>query len=279
MKRTMLTLFAAAALMPAGAHAAGAADVELWRLDCGGVDVRKLDAFSDTFHYAGESRKLTNSCYVVRHGADYLLWDTGFATTFIGAESDPNAAMAPVLETDIPAQLKEIDLKPDDIDIVGISHNHFDHAGQAANFAGATLLIGKADLEGFKAEKPAFGVDPSLVEPWLAGGAKVEAVTGDHDVFGDGSVIALSMPGHTEGELALLVRLPNTGPVLLSGDVVHFDEQFANSGVPPFNADRADSLASMERMTAIAASLGATIVIQHDETHIGRLPAFPRSAD
>lgn len=278
MKFTVLTLFAAASFISSATYATEA-DIELWRLDCGRVDVRKLDAFSDTFQYAGERRTLTNSCYVIRHGSDYMLWDTGLATSFIGAGSDPDAAMAPVLETTIAEQLTEIGLGPADIGMIGISHNHFDHVGQAAGFPGATLLIGAADLEGFKSEQPAFGVDPSLVEPWLSGGGKVKTITGDHDVFGDGSVIALSMPGHTEGELALLVRLANTGPVLLSGDVVHFDEQFANSGVPPFNADRADSLASMERMTAIAASLGATIIVQHDETHIGRLPAFPESAD
>ena len=57
------------------------------------------------------------------------------------------------------------------------------------------------------------------------------------------------------GAIALLVRLAEKGPVLLSGDTVHFEEQFANDGVPPFNTDRAETLASMDRLTGIAGLL------------------------
>jgi glyoxylase-like metal-dependent hydrolase (beta-lactamase superfamily II) len=88
----------------------------------------------------------------------------------------------------------------------------------------------------------------------------------------------LKMPGHTPGEMSLLVKLKQTGPVLLSGDVVHFHEQLANHGVPPFNWDRTQSLASMERLTAIVASLHAKLIIPHDETHVALLPIFPKSA-
>jgi N-acyl homoserine lactone hydrolase len=88
----------------------------------------------------------------------------------------------------------------------------------------------------------------------------------------------LKMPGHTPGEMSLLVKLKQSGPVILSGDVVHFHEQLAHRGVPAFNWDRAESLASMDRLTTIVANLHARLIIQHDETHINRLPAFPKSA-
>jgi glyoxylase-like metal-dependent hydrolase (beta-lactamase superfamily II) len=112
----------------------------------------------------------------------------------------------------------------------------------------------------------------------MDGKAKIDPVSGDRDVFGDGSVTMLAMPGHTKGETALLVKLPQSGPVLLSGDVVHFEEQIGNNGVPPFNIDRAESLASMERMNRIAKQLNAKLVVQHDADDIGKLPAFPASA-
>jgi len=70
----------------------------------------------------------------------------------------------------------------------------------------------------------------------------------------------LSMPGHTKGEAALLVKLAKMGPVLLSGDVVHFEDNLVTHGVPGFNENRADTLASMERLQAIAAGLNATLV-------------------
>jgi glyoxylase-like metal-dependent hydrolase (beta-lactamase superfamily II) len=266
---------AACAASPFAAHAA---DLELWRLDCGSVEVRDLSLFSDTFGYAGKHRTLTDSCYLIRHGSDHMLWDTGLPAALVGAKSDDKAPMAPSLTVDLPSQLAKIGIKPEQISAIGISHSHFDHVGQAASFPGARLMMGKADYDALKETPPPFGVEPKLLAPWLGGKARAEPILGDHDVFGDGSVVMLAMPGHTPGEMSLLVRLAESGPVLLSGDVVHFEEQFANRGVPPFNANRAESLASMDRLTAIAQSLGAKIVVQHDENDIGKLPAFPLSA-
>lgn len=262
--------------LPAGA--ASAADVELWRLDCGTIAVKDMAAFSDTFDYSGKQRTLTDSCYLIRHAAAYMLWDTGLPEGLLKAPLDKNAAMSPTLDKTITTQLAEIGVKPEQVSVVGISHNHFDHVGQAASFPQATLMIGRADLEDFSANPPHFGVDPKLVAPWIGGGSKAEPVDGDKDVFGDGSVVILDTPGHTHGSKSLLVKLEAAGPVLLSGDTVHFEEQFANHGVPPFNADRAESLASMDRLEHIAKTLKATLVVQHDANDIAKLPAFPASA-
>lgn len=283
---TLSTLFtlgtslvaAGAALFALSGPAHAAADLELWRLDCGSVVVKDLSFFSDTFAYKGKSRTLTDSCYVIRHGADYLLWDTGLPAALIGKAPDLSQPLAPSLTVDIPTQLAKIGIKPDQIGLVGISHNHFDHLGQASTFAKATLMIGAGDWESLHENPLPFGVMPALVQPWMDGKAKVDPVSGDRDVFGDGSVMMLAMPGHTKGETALLVKLPQSGPVLLSGDVVHFEEQIANNGVPPFNIDRAESLASMERLSRIAKQLNAKLIIQHDAGDIAKLPAFPASA-
>lgn len=250
-----------------------APEVELWRLDCGTIEFPNIDMFSDSFAYRGQSRTLTDSCYLIRHGQDYMLWDTGLPMAAKGEAPEP----IPTPGKPLTEQLARIDVKPDAITRIGISHAHFDHMGQAADFPAATLMIGAGDWAELQSEKPGFGIDAALARPWLDG-AKVDPVTGDRDVFGDGSVVMLAMPGHTAGETALLVRLPQTGPVLLSGDVVHFAEQAANRGVPPFNLDRADSLASIDRLEAISRSLGARLVIQHEPDHIARLPAFPASA-
>ena len=114
--------------------------------------------------------------------------------------------------------------------------------------------------------------------PWISGGAKVEPVGRDKDVFGDKSVTILDMPGHTPGHKALLVRL-KSGPVLLTGDLYHATEQVANRGVPSFNTNRADTLASFDRFQAIAKSLNAKVIIQHEPADIAKLPAFPQAAE
>ncbi|MBP1862343.1 MBL fold metallo-hydrolase [Rhizobium herbae] len=74
------------------------------------------------------------------------------------------------------------------------------------------------------------------------------------------------------------MRLAEAGPVVLSGDVAHFEEQFESRGVPGFNFDRAETLASMERLMGIAQALNATLIMQHDAKDIAKPPAFPKSA-
>lgn len=252
--------------------------VKLWRLDCGTIAVNDLSVFSDSFGYAGKHKTLTDSCYLIRHGATYMIWDAGLPASLLGKTPGPEA-MSPTLARTLPDQLAEIGVKPEDVSLLGVSHYHFDHLGQAATFIRATLLIGEADLEALKRKPAPFGGEPALIAPWLSGERPVKTVSGDHDVFGDGSVTMLAMPGHTPGSHGLLVRLKQQGAVMLSGDVVHFAENLTSDTVPPFNTDRSQSLASMDRLRKVAATLSATLVIQHDPADIARLPAFPAAAE
>jgi N-acyl homoserine lactone hydrolase len=113
---------------------------------------------------------------------------------------------------------------------------------------------------------------------WIKGEGKVEPVPLDKDVFGDGSVIMLYTPGHTPGHHSLLVKLPKTGAVFISGDLMHFRENYETNGVPTFNTDRAQTLASLDRAKKIVTSTKATVIIQHDARDLDKLPVFPESA-
>jgi glyoxylase-like metal-dependent hydrolase (beta-lactamase superfamily II) len=278
-KTFVAALLAATSMAVATADAAPAVQVKLWRLDCGTIQVNDLSLFTDVFEYSGVKRTLTDSCYLIQHGADYMLWDTGLPAGLKGAALSNDAPLSPTLTHTIAEQLASLGVKPAQIAMVGISHYHFDHVGQAAEFPQAKLLIGKADFEALKMEPAPFGADPALLAHWLKDGAPAEQVSGDKDIYGDGSVTMLSMPGHTPGSYALLVRLKGMGPLLLSGDVVHFEEQFKSNNVPGFNTNRADSLASMDRLEHMAKVLKATLVVQHDANDIKKLPAFPKSAE
>ncbi|HEX8585264.1 MAG TPA: N-acyl homoserine lactonase family protein [Allosphingosinicella sp.] len=261
-----------AAPAPAGPAPAGPAQMQLWRLDCGTVDVSNLDVFSDTYLYVGQKKTLVDSCYLIRHGENYLLWDTGLPGELAGT-SMTSGPFTTSVRTKIVDQLRQIGVPPERVNFVGVSHNHFDHIGQANDFPKATLLIGAEDWEASKTGELA-----ARFTPWVKGGAKVEALAGDHDVFGDGSVVVLDMPGHTKGHHSLLVKLPRTGNVLLTGDLYHFAENYRNRGVPGFNADRAQTLASMDRFNAIAKNLKARMIIQHEPADVAKLPRFPQAA-
>jgi N-acyl homoserine lactone hydrolase len=271
MRNLIAALPLAWALLAGAAPKAPPADMALWRLDCGSVLVTDLDVFSDTYAYAGKSKTLTDSCYLIRHAGQYLLWDTGFPAELAG-RSEADGPFTASLKVTVADQLARIGVKPEQVAYVGISHRHDDHTGQLPVFPKASLLIGAGDFETLKARKS------DRILPWLGAGGKLERVTGDRDVFGDGSVVMLDMPGHTESHHSLLVRLPRTGPVLLSGDLYHFTENRVSGGVPSFNASRSQTMASMARFEAIARNLHAKVIIQHEPADVAKLPAFPEPA-
>ena len=261
----------AAACLAGPAAAQAPADVSLWRLDCGtgAKPVAVAERFTDTFAYSPDKTlPFTYSCYVIKHGNEYMVWDTGFPP---GA--NPNAPKVSLAD-----QLAQIKVTPDQVKYVGISHFHADHTSQLPSLPNATLLIGEREWAALTAPKPMPGANVAAFTHWISGGGKVEPQAVDKDVFGDGSVVVLRTPGHTPGHSSLLVKLKEKGNFILTGDAAHFHENYDSNGVPAFNYDRAETIASLDRIKKIAGNLKATVIIQHDPRDIGKLPAFPTAA-
>jgi N-acyl homoserine lactone hydrolase len=262
-----------ATLIGAAASAQVPPEISLTRLDCGKtITVPDVSRFSDVAAFPKLKIQLTFSCYLVKHGNDYLVWDTG------NPAANPDKPLPTAPKASLVEQLAQLNLTPARINYVGISHYHGDHVGQVASFPQATLLIGKGDWDVLTDAKPNGAANPANFANWISGGGKVEPVSGDKDVFGDGSVIMLNTPGHTPGHHSLLVKLKGLGNVLVTGDLAHFRENYDSNGVPTFNTSRAETLASLDRFKQLAANLKATVIIQHDARDIDKLPAFPASA-
>ena len=259
--------------LPAVANGATPAEeTSIARLDCGTIQVGDFSkTFSDKQIYAAGPKTLTNSCYLITHRGRQLLWDAGLPAALKG-ETKTEGDFTTSLDKTIPEQLAVLGLKPEDIDIVGVSHMHFDHTGQAAQFPQARLVIGKADYDQSAGKDDPFG-------PWRkAQQTTVSLVSGGRsDLFGDSKVVAVHLPGHTPDHLALLVNL-KSGPVLLSGDLYHAAEAREKRGVPPFNTDRTQTLASMDKFEGLAKQTGAKVIIQHEPADVAKLPVFPNAA-
>jgi N-acyl homoserine lactone hydrolase len=261
MKR--LTTLMLAVTLAADASAQMPATVTLTRLDCGTPEA-PLDVGEP---FKGLKVQLVFSCYLIRHGDDYMIWDTGNAMG-----PGPTAPKTSLVDL-----IAQANVKPEQVKFVGISHYHRDHTGQARLFPHATLLIGKGDWDVVIDPKAAATMSAPFA-PWISGGGKSEPVLGDKDVFGDSTVMILDTPGHTPGHHSLLVRLKDMGNVLLTGDLAHFHENYDSNGMPSFNTDRAATLASLDRFKKLATNLKATVIIQHDARDVGKLPAFPAAA-
>src|SRR5262245_30765448 len=209
-------------LQPALSQSARPGVEQLFVLYCGDIALTDLGRFSPGFSGPGA---LSSTCYLIKHAQGYLLWDTGLpdAIASMPEGRKSNAGVWYVKKT-LASQLAELAVRPADIRYLALSHSHGDHAGNVDLFPQATLVVQKAEYE---------WPDP-LGVPRFKPEMKVVKAEGDHDVFGDGSVVLISTPGHSPGHQCLLVRLPKTGALLLSGDAVHNQGQLGQqAGADP----------------------------------------------
>lgn len=275
----LLAAIAALGLIAACAPAQQAPQVRLYALDCGRIAMSDAGAFADSGALDGQARGVVDPCYLIRHPDGDLLWDLGLPDSL--ADTEGGVVSGPfhlTVTARLADQLAQLGLTPADIDYIAISHSHFDHVGNAGLFAATATWIADIDERAWMFREEARAEELfSLIAP-LEDAATVE-ITGDHDVFGDGSVTIIRTPGHTPGHNILLVRLANAGPVLLTGDMFHMPESRAQRLVPAFNTDREQTLASMDRIDEIEAETGARVIRQHVEEDFVALPAFPEGLD
>lgn len=257
MTMKLAVLAAAACAAALGALPAAAAGVDrLYVLDCGHISAPDQSRWSPGVN-VGVPIQLSDNCYLIHHAQGWFLWDTGLTDAIAAKPEGMKGAFGFEMKKPktLVAQLAELGVKPADIKAMAISHTHPDHIGNVEEFPRVMLYVQKAEYdwpgEGgaprFKPEHP------------------VTKLAGDHDVFGDGSVVIISTPGHTPGHQSLLVRLPKTGAVVLSGDAVHFKDNWDNRRVPGSNFSKEETLASMQRIADILAAEHAQLWINHDK--------------
>jgi glyoxylase-like metal-dependent hydrolase (beta-lactamase superfamily II) len=266
----------ALACAAAGAHATGVE--RMYVLDCGESQTSDVSANWSPGVNVGQPRLFSDNCYLIRHPKGWFLWDSGIPDAVAekpeGVVGAGGLLVLKVTRT-LQAQLKELDVAPERIPFVAFSHFHGDHVGNANLFTGATLYVQFPEYEAaFGPEPQKFGFNPATYGRLRDN--PVVKLGGDHDVFGDGSVVILSTPGHTPGHQSLLVRLPVTGPVVLSGDLVHFQENWDERRVPSRNFSREQTLASMEKIAAVLEREKAKLWINHDARQSAAMPHAPR---
>jgi len=252
---TRLSLIAVALVgLVSGALAQPGAADRLYVMDCGHNAASDQSRWSPGVN-VGKPIELSDNCYLIRHGGEWLLWDTGYPDAVAGNEVKTPVGTATRAKT-LAAQLAEVGVKPSDVRFVAVSHTHGDHVGNVDLFPESTLLIQSAEVGwAFAPDKrPPFKLERPM-----------RKLDGDLDVFGDGSVRIISTPGHTPGHQALLVHLPKTGWVVLSGDAVHFKDNWDHRRVPSMNTSAEQTQASFKRIADVMAEKHAQLWINHDE--------------
>ena len=245
--------------------------IKMYALDGGQVMVNKLELFSQDTTYQGQTRAFADAYYVIDHPKGTLMWDAGLPENLVGQEpfTDPSGAFTVSRKDSLAAQLMAIDMTVDSIDYIALSHSHFDHTGHANVLKNATWLVQENEYN-FVTNDSAKVKDPNTYNS-IKELTNVQTLNGDHDVFGDGSVVIKSMPGHTIGHQVLFVDLGDEQPYLLTGDLYHIEENRTNKGVPIFNYNVEQTLESMAAFEAFAKEKNARVFIQHSKEDFEKL--------
>ena len=242
----------------------------------GGLAFAPDKAMYSPGHFDGEPVALSCNAFLIQRAGEWLMWDTGISESLfheLGGEVIAHGIRG-IVARPITHQLAGLGLTPKNISKVILSHAHFDHIGNSNIFSKSSFIVQSMELDAmFGPDYAHFGYIPKLYEALRT--ADVHRVEGDLDLYGDRSIQLISTPGHTPGHMSLLVRLKETGPIILAADVAHYAFNLEQHLVPSMNSSQEESLRSMERIQRIAAEEGATIWLNHDIDQSATFPHAP----
>jgi glyoxylase-like metal-dependent hydrolase (beta-lactamase superfamily II) len=272
MNKVMGLAAALAAVVLSAAPACAQTVEKLYIFNCGEGVAGDISRWSPGVN-EGKSMDFVDTCYLIKHAQGWFLWDTGIPDAVAAmpnglAPADPKAVTWKRPKT-LAAQLDQLGVKPSDIKGMAVSHTHPDHIGNVEMFPDVMLYVQKAEYEWPGANNA----------PRFTPEHPVTKLEGDRDVFDDGSVTILSTPGHTPGHQSLLVKLPRTGAVVLSGDAVHFKDNWENRRVPSLNFNKEQTLASMDKISDTLTKEKAQLWINHDKAQRDGLKMSPEFYD
>jgi N-acyl homoserine lactone hydrolase len=266
-----------AAAQPQVAQPPKVESLRLYMFDCGWLFNLNPETYNLTRQDVPDPT-MPVPCFLVAHPNGVLLYDAGLGDHLIGRT--PNFRRGAgnshwIVFKTLNLQMAEIGYNASHVNYLVISHMHADHVGNANNFAGpnTTWLVQKVEHDAMFAEGAPVNPDYAALK-----NAKKQLLNGDHDVFGDGSVMILNTPGHTVGHQALFVKLPKTGPVVLSGDLYHYLGELTLKRMP----DREKTLGTAEsraKVESLVKETNAQLWIGHELSHFRMLKKSPEYYD
>src|SRR5256885_11634925 len=221
--------------------------LRLYVLDCGIITPPNVDNYGLKANEVADTRMVT-PCFLIVHPRGSLMWDTGEIPDSAFKDGvSPQKLNNFTVDRPLLPQLAALGYTPANITYLALSHYHGDHVANASLFAGSSWIVQKGDREPILAPRPAGSrvPDPKFFEG-LANSKTVLLNSEDHDVFGDGTVVIKFTPGHTPGHQSLFLKLPKTGPVLLSGDLYHYPEELKLKVIPGFDFNKEQTAKSRE---------------------------------
>jgi N-acyl homoserine lactone hydrolase len=252
--------------------------VRLYVFDCGSLNI------PDVSPYQLKKEEMATTymsvpCFLVAHPKGTLVWDVGAVPDSAFKPGGGSATLRYATSTkSLTAQLADIGYAPGDITYQAFSHFHWDHVGNANLFASSTWLVRKLERDMMFTDPPSPRTEPSNYNA-LKNSKTVIVTKEEHDVFGDGSVLIKSTPGHSPDHQVLFVKLAKTGAILLSGDLYHYPEERKLNRVPTTEFNIQQTVASRAEVDAFLQKNRAQLWIQHDFNANAKLKKGPEFYD
>jgi hypothetical protein len=249
-------------------------EVTLYKFSGGTVQANNLNLFAQGDTYKGESKQLADAFYVIKHPDGVLLWDTGLPEMLVGQEPyTPEGGAFTISRKD---QLTNIEKLDGDKDVFGdgtvIIKSMPGHTGAANHFPKAKWFVQSTEYDFANSEEikgNSFYAPASFNQL-----TNIEKLDGDKDVFGDGTVIIKSMPGHTGAANHFPKAKWFVQSTEYDCDIYHFEKNRQNAVVPQFNYDIPTTEKSIKEFEAFAKAQNATVIIQHDAEDFAKTPAI-----
>ena len=248
--------------------------VRLYVFDCGSLNIPDISPYQLKKEELA-TNYMSIPCFLVAHPKGTMMWDVGAVPDSAFKQRGAAATLRYATSAKpLTAQLAEVGYVPADITYLALSHFHWDHIGNANVFAGATWLVRKLERDIMFADPPSPRTEPANYSA-LKNSKTVIVTKDEYDVFGDGTVVIKSAPGHSPDHQVLLIKLAKTGPILLSGDLYHYPEERKLNRVPTTEFNAVQTIASRAAVEAFLKKTGAQLWIQHDFTANARLKKAP----
>ena len=252
--------------------------ITLHVFDGGKILVNNLELFSEDTTYHGQTKTFADAFYVIQHPKGNLIWDGGLPENLVGLPepfTDPSGAFTVSRKDSVVNQLKTIGLTVADFKYIALSHSHFDHVGHANAFKDATWLVQENEYDFFTSDSAQ--IKQADIYNAIKDLKNIQKLHGEHDVFGDGTVVIKPMPGHTIGHQVLYLNIGLEKPLLLTGDLYHFEENRTHKRCPIFNYNIPQTKESMEAFEAFAKTNNADVIIQHSQEDFDKLKHLLKS--
>jgi N-acyl homoserine lactone hydrolase len=250
--------------------------LRLYVMDCGTIAAMDPTLYGLKAEEIHGDTAFVTPCYLIVHPRGTLVWDVGQVPDQ-DIPDDGTVVQQAVLRASrrLSTQMREIGYQPQDVTYLAMSHYHADHTANANAFSKATWIVQQADYDMMFAPGDIPIRAPQTYQD-LKNSKRITLHDEDYDVFGDGTVVIKTAPGHTPGHQVLFLKLAKFGPLLLAGDLYHLPEERTLDRVPSFDFNAQMTRATRKRVEAFVLATHATLWIQHNPATYATITKAPQ---